>query len=326
MSKDEILELYLNKIYLGYRAYGVGAAAQVYFGKSVNQLTLSEMAMIAGLPKAPSTFNPLYSADRALARRNVVLSRMLDQHYITQQQYDEARSQPINASYHGPRVAFTAPYITEMVRQEMVKRYGDNAYTEGYQVYTTITERLQTAAQDAVRKNVIDYDMRHGYRGPERVLWHAGQPAWDSARISRELDNSPVYGPLLPAVVTSADAQSATVIVKGNQTLTLDLSQVRWARPFRSDISQGATPRTVDQVLQPGQLIRVRQQDNQWLLAQVPAVNSALVSLDSKTGAILALVGALTSTRVCLTERLRRYVRSVQTLNLSCIPPRWIRD
>ncbi len=291
LSKDEILELYLNKIYLGYRAYGVGAAAQVYFGKTVDQLTLSEMAMIAGLPKAPSTFNPLYSPERALARRNVVLSRMLDQNYITQQQYDEARQQPIDASYHGPQVAFTAPYITEMVRQEMVRRYGDNAYTDGFKVYTTITRRLQTAAQDAVRKNVIDYDMRHGYRGPQQVLWKATDTAWTTGRITRELNSVPVYGPLVPAVVTAADAQSASVVVKGNKTLSLDLPAVRWARPFKSDTLQGATPRTVDQVLQPGQLIWVRQSGDQWLLAQVPDVNSALVSLNSRTGAVIALVG-----------------------------------
>nr|WP_249213518.1 peptidoglycan glycosyltransferase/peptidoglycan DD-transpeptidase MrcA [Tatumella sp. JGM118] len=291
LSKDEILELYLNKIYLGYRAYGVGAAAQVYFGKNVDQLTLSEMAMIAGLPKAPSTFNPLYSPDRALARRNVVLSRMLDQHYITRQQYDDARVQAIDASYHGPEVAFSAPYITEMVRQEMVKRYGDNAYTDGFKVYTTITRRLQTAAQAAVQKNVIDYDMRHGYRGPQKVLWKSGDNAWDAAKISRELNTLPVYGPLIPAVVTAANASTASVTLKGDKVLSLDLAAVRWARPFKTDTQQGATPQTVNQVLQPGQLIWVRQTESQWLLAQVPDVNSALVSLNSKTGAIIALVG-----------------------------------
>ncbi len=141
LNKDEILELYLNKIYLGYRAYGVGAAAQVYFGKPIDQLTLSEMAVIAGLPKAPSTFNPLYSMDRATARRNVVLSRMLSEGYITRAQYDEARSEPIDASYHAPKIAFSAPYLSEMVRQEMVNRYGEQAYEDGYRVYTTITRK-----------------------------------------------------------------------------------------------------------------------------------------------------------------------------------------
>ncbi|MDU6454248.1 MAG: transglycosylase domain-containing protein, partial [Enterobacter hormaechei] len=162
LSKDEILELYLNKIYLGYRAYGVGAAAQVYFGKPIDQLTLSEMATIAGLPKAPSTFNPLYSLDRATARRNVVLSRMLSEGYISQSEYDKARSDVIDANYHAPEIAFSAPYLTEMVRQEMVSRYGDKAYEDGYRVYTTVTRKVQQAAQQAVRNNVMDYDMRHG--------------------------------------------------------------------------------------------------------------------------------------------------------------------
>lgn len=177
LTKDEILELYLNKIYLGYRAYGVGAAAQVYFGKDVSQLTLSEMATIAGLPKAPSTFNPLYSHDRAVARRNVVLSRMLDEHYITQAQYDQARSEDLVANYHAPEISFSAPYLSEMVRQEMIKRYGENAYTDGYKVYTTVTKRLQLAAQESVRNNVLAYDMRHGYRGPSNVLWKVGEAA-----------------------------------------------------------------------------------------------------------------------------------------------------
>lgn len=141
LTKDEILELYLNKIYLGYRAYGVGAAAQVYFGKTVDQLTLNEMAVIAGLPKAPSTFNPLYSMDRAVARRNVVLSRMLDEGYITQQQFDQTRTEAINANYHAPEIAFSAPYLSEMVRQEMYNRYGESAYEDGYRIYTTITRK-----------------------------------------------------------------------------------------------------------------------------------------------------------------------------------------
>lgn len=185
LSKDEILELYLNKIYLGYRAYGVGAAAQVYFGKSVDQLTLSEMAVIAGLPKAPSTFNPLYSMERATSRRNVVLSRMLSENYITQAQYDSAVREPIDASYHAPEIAFSAPYLTEMVRQEMVSRYGDQAYEDGYRVYTTIGRKDQLAAQNALRTNVMDYDMRHGYRGPSNVLWKVGETPWDSKKNHR---------------------------------------------------------------------------------------------------------------------------------------------
>lgn len=291
LSKDEILELYLNKIYLGYRAYGVGAAAQVYFGKPIDQLSLSEMAMIAGLPKAPSTFNPLYSHTRALARRNVVLARMLDQNYITQQQYNEARNTPLTASYHGPEIAFSAPYLSEMVRQEMVKRYGDKAYEDGYKVYTTVTRHLQEAAQQAVRNNVMAYDMRHGYRGPTNVLWKVGETSWDQTRIQNALKNLPTYGPLNAAVITSASADQATAMLKDGSSVTLNMAGVRWARAYKSDTLQGPTPRSVTQVLQTGQQIWVRKVNDDWWLGQVPAVNSALVSLNPEDGAVRALVG-----------------------------------
>ncbi|MDN5471954.1 MAG: peptidoglycan glycosyltransferase/peptidoglycan DD-transpeptidase MrcA, partial [Enterobacterales bacterium] len=292
LTKDEILDLYLNKIYLGYRAYGVGAAAQVYFGKTVDQLTLSEIAMIAGLPKAPSTFNPLYSHDRALARRNVVLSRMLDEKYITRAEYDQARSEPLEARYHGPEIDFSAPYLSEMVRQEMLKQYGENAYTDGYKVYTTVTKRLQLAAQSALRNNVIAYDMRHGYRGPSNVLWKVGQPTWSREQIMNSLKTLPTYGPLLPAVVTESSADEATVMLANGDNVTLPMATVRWARPFKTDRVQGPTPRRVNDVIQPGQQIWVRQDEEQkWWLAQVPDVNSALVSLNPQDGAVKALVG-----------------------------------
>ena len=291
LNKDEILELYLNKIYLGYRAYGVGAAAQVYFGKPVDQLTLSEMAVIAGLPKAPSTFNPLYSMDRALARRNVVLSRMLSENYITQAQYDEASSQPIDARYHAPEIAFSAPYLTEMVRQEMIKRYGEKAYEDGYRVYTTVTRKDQQAGQEAVRNNVMAYDMRHGYRGPGSVLWKVGETPWDSKKITAALKRLPGYGPLKAAVVTSASAEEATAQLADGTSVSLTMDGVRWARPWRSDTLQGATPRRVSDVVQAGQQIWVRQVDESWWLGQVPDVNSALVSINPHNGAIIALVG-----------------------------------
>jgi penicillin-binding protein 1A len=291
LNKDEILELYLNKIYLGYRAYGVGAAAQVYFGKSVEQLDLSEMAMIAGLPKAPSTFNPLYSMERATARRNVVLSRMLSEGYITQTQYDQAIREPIDASYHTPEIAFSAPYLTEMVRQEMVTRYGEQAYEDGYRIYTTITRKTQLAAQDALRKNVMDYDMRHGYRGPSNVLWKVGEAAWDNKRITDSLKGLPTYGPLAPAVVTAANPQEATAIMADGTSISLRMEGIRWARPYRSDTLQGTTPRKVTDAVQAGQQIWVRRVDDNWWLAQVPDVNSALVSVNPQNGAIIALVG-----------------------------------
>lgn len=291
LSKDEILELYLNKIYLGYRAYGVGAAAQVYFGKTVDQLTLSEIAVIAGLPKAPSTFNPLYSMDRATARRNVVLSRMLSEGYITQVQYDEARGQAIDASYHTPEIAFSAPYLSELVRQDLVARYGDKAYEDGYKVYTTVSRKIQQGAQEAVRNNVMAYDMRHGYRGPSNVLWKVGESAWDEKKIIDSLKSLPVYGPLFPAVVTRATAEEATALLADGSSVSLGMEGMRWARPYRSDTAQGPTPRKVTDVVQAGQQIWVRKVDTAWWLGQVPDVNSALVSLNPRDGAVLALVG-----------------------------------
>ncbi|WP_312632738.1 peptidoglycan glycosyltransferase/peptidoglycan DD-transpeptidase MrcA [Pseudescherichia sp.] len=291
MSKDEILELYLNKIYLGYRAYGVGAAAQVYFGKSVDQLTLSEIAVIAGLPKAPSTFNPLYSLNRATSRRNVVLARMMSEGYISQSQYDSARSEAIDANYHAPEIAFSSPYLSEMVRQDMVSRYGEKAYEDGYRVYTTITRKTQEAAQKAVRDNVMDYDMRHGYRGPANVLWKLGESPWDSKKITDSLRALPTYGPLLPAVVMQANAQEATAMLADGTSVSLRMDGVRWARPFRSDTAQGATPRRVTDAVQAGQQIWVRQVNDAWWLAQVPDVNSALVSINPQNGAVIALVG-----------------------------------
>ncbi|RYC39000.1 peptidoglycan glycosyltransferase/peptidoglycan DD-transpeptidase MrcA [Pectobacterium zantedeschiae] len=291
LTKDEILELYLNKIYLGYRAYGVGAAAQVYFGRPVDQLTLSEMAMIAGLPKAPSTFNPLYSYDRAVARRNVVLARMKDENYITQSQYDVARNEKLVANYHAPEISFSAPYVAEMARQEMVKRYGEDAYNDGYKVYTTVTKKLQTAAQDALRNNILAYDMRHGYRGPSKVLWKVGEGVWDKAKMTAALKALPIYGPLYPAIVTSTTADNAIAILSDGSNITLPMAGMRWARAYRSDTQQGPTPKRVTDVVQAGQQVWVRKVNDDWWLAQVPDVNSAIVSLNPKNGAIEALVG-----------------------------------
>lgn len=291
LNKDEILELYLNKIYLGYRAYGVGAAAQVYFGKTVNQLTLSEMAMIAGLPKAPSTFNPLYSLERATSRRNVVLARMLAEGYINQHEYKQARSQALEANYHGPKIAFSAPYIAEMVRQEMVKRYGEDAYNDGYRVYTTINRKVQQAGQKALRDNVIAYDMRHGYRGPSKQLWKVGETPWTQKKILNELKALPTYGPMQPAVVTRASPSAAQVTLADGSAVELTMDAMRWARPWRSDTQQGPTPRKVTDVVQAGQQIWVRHEDERWWLGQVPDVNSALVSINPHDGAVMSLVG-----------------------------------
>ena len=277
LSKQEILELYLNKIFLGYRSYGVAAAAQTYFGKNLDELTLSEMAVIAGLPKAPSTMNPLYSPKRAEERRNVVLGRMLDENKITKAEYDAAIKEPIVASYHGAKFEFRADYVTEMVRQEMVKRFGEeDAYTKGYKVFTTVLSKDQAEAQKAVRNNLIDYDMRHGWRGGA-PLWKKGEAVWDNERIVAFLKKLPDSEPFIPAAVTALGKNGAELLLANNETMTLSSNAMRWA---------GKSPVKV------GEQIWIRKRDNgEWVLGQIPAANSALVSLNSDNGAIEAIVG-----------------------------------
>ena len=277
LSKQEILELYLNKIFLGYRSYGVAAAAQTYFGKNLDELTLSEMAVIAGLPKAPSTMNPLYSPKRAEERRNVVLGRMLDENKITKAEYDAAIKEPIVASYHGAKFEFRADYVTEMVRQEMVKRFGEeDAYTKGYKVFTTVLSKDQAEAQKAVRNNLIDYDMRHGWRGGA-PLWKKGEAVWDNERIVAFLKKLPDSEPFIPAAVTALGKNDAELLLANNETMTLSSNAMRWA---------GKSPVKV------GEQIWIRKRDNgEWVLGQIPAANSALVSLNSDNGAIEAMVG-----------------------------------
>ena len=277
LSKQEILELYLNKIFLGYRSYGVAAAAQTYFGKNLDELTLSEMAVIAGLPKAPSTMNPLYSPKRAEERRNVVLGRMLDENKITKAEYDAAIKEPIVASYHGAKFEFRADYVTEMVRQEMVKRFGEeDAYTKGYKVFTTVLSKDQAEAQKAVRNNLIDYDMRHGWRGGA-PLWKKGEAVWDNERIVAFLKKLPDSEPFIPAAVAALGKNGAELLLANNETMTLSSNAMRWA---------GKSPVKV------GEQIWIRKRDNgEWVLGQIPAANSALVSLNSDNGAIEAMVG-----------------------------------
>lgn len=278
LNKDEILELYLNKIFLGYRSYGVAAAAKTYFGKALEDLTLSEMAIIAGLPKAPSTMNPLYSVKRATERRNIVLMRMLDEKYITQAEYEAALKEPVKASYHGTQMDFRADYVSEMVRQEMVRRLGEeDAYNRGYKVYTTIQSKDQEAAQKAVRNNLIAYDMRHGYRGGA-LLWKKDEVAWDEDRIIGFLKGLPNSEPFIPAAVLSVEKNGAELLLADGGKMTLSNQAMRWTGRANA--------------VKVGEQIWVRKRDNgEWVLGQVPQANSALVSLNADNGAIEALVG-----------------------------------
>jgi penicillin-binding protein 1A len=290
LSKDEILELFLNKILLGHRAYGVGAAADVYYGKTLDELTLAQCAMIAALPKAPSRINPITSPERALERRNYVLSRMLELGYIDAAAQAEAVAERDNAYYHGAATEISAPYLAEMVRREAVAMLGEEAYTGGYEVTTTIDSKWQSAADKAVMEGLELYDQRHGYRGAEA---HVDLP--DSASTDSWQEALSPYRPvagLLPGLVIEADADLALVFLKTGETVALALEDVSWARPFISRDRQGGAPATVTDVLRAGDIIRTRlRDDGRWRLGQLPDVEAALVSLDPTDGAIRALVG-----------------------------------
>nr|WP_285817569.1 PBP1A family penicillin-binding protein [Echinimonas agarilytica] len=304
LTKDQILELYVNKIPLGYRAHGVGAAAEVYFGKTVDELTLPEIAVIAGLPKAPSVLNPIHSIERATERRNVVLSRMLAVNAITQAQFDEASVAPLQGKYHGPAVEMNAPYVAEMVRQFMVEKYGEEAaYTQGYRVHTTVDSTLQQAAIHAVVQNLLDYDQRHGYRGAIANPWLMGEednvtlqmpsPPWDTAQTKKYLKKFKSYQSLSPAMVQEVGEQSATIALKTGQLSSINWDGMKWARAFISDDKQGPAPKTAGEILQPGDVVMVQPapESGEYLLSQLPEASAALIAMDPKDGAIQALVG-----------------------------------
>jgi penicillin-binding protein 1A len=293
LSKPEILELYLNKIYLGHRAYGVGAAARVYYGKDVDELTLAQTAMIAGLPKAPSSFNPLANPPRAIERRDYVLGRMLELGYIDKAAHDTAVAEPISASRYAPDIEVEAPYVAEMVRAEMVERFDEEAYTGGFSVYTTVTAEEQSAANAAVRNALDAYSERHGYYGAEGRL--EPLPDADEARDAALADRA-VVGELLPAIVTAVADKSATVYLGKGRSGEIDWDGMKWARPFVNIDRLGTQPKQAADVVQPGDIIRVRPAEDKdgaprWQLAQVPRVAGALVALAPDDGAIRALVG-----------------------------------
>ncbi len=263
LSKEKVLELYLNKIYLGQRAYGVAAAADVYFGKTLQELSLSEIALLAGLPQAPSRDNPVDNPRAALERRNHVLERMLANDYITQAQYEKAIATPLRARLHSRINTVEAPYVGEMVRAAMVEAYGDGAYTNGLKVYTTVDSHLQVAANDALKKGLLNYDARHGYRGPEKHLTKQSQ--WLS-----KLQQLSTINNMAPAVVIKS-GDSVTAVLANRQKVTV--TNARRAKLHKGDV------------------IRVIKGPNGYTLAQVPKAEAALVSLDPHTGEILALTG-----------------------------------
>jgi len=294
LTKDEILMLYLNKISLGHRSFGIGAAAQVYYGKTVDQLSLPEMAVLAGLPKAPSSNNPIYSPDNAKARRNIVLMRMLDEKHISQAEYDEARSAPITGKYHGAEITLSAHYVAGLAHRKLLKMYGsERAHNEGYNVYTTINKVAQEAANQAVTTNLHNYDKRHGYRGAIKVLWEAPSEDWSKEEIIKTLKKEPNFADLQPAVVVEVNEKSIQVISKKAKgaTQTINWDGLKWARAYISDSKQGKAPKVASDVAAVGELIWVRLVDGVLELSQYPDASAAFVSLDPHDGAVTSMVG-----------------------------------
>ncbi|MBH8579644.1 penicillin-binding protein 1A [Bisbaumannia pacifica] len=331
LSKEEILELYVNKIFLGHRAYGIAAAAETYYDRPLEELTLAQMAMIAGLPKAPSAFNPLANPERSLIRRNWILYRMRELGHIDQATYAEAVAAPITARRHVAQVEVEADYMAEMARQFAVDRYGDEAYTGGYRITTTLDSELQPMAREALSRGLIAYDTRHGWRGPEQTEIPAGlveaQERTERRGLEEELDESPEVletarraaassqsevagvdgdvsnwlnvlertprlGPLHPAIVVAAEGREMRVLTADGEVVTLDWEGLRWARRYRSAQWREGEPGSAAEIAAPGSLVRILQrEDGSWRLSQRPDAEGSIVVLDPDSGAILALQG-----------------------------------
>lgn len=288
LTKDEILTLYVNKIYLGHRAYGIEAAAQIYYGKSIKELNLAQLAMIAGLPKAPSENNPIVNPKRSLERRNWVLKRMLDLGSITQERYAEEIQRPEVARIHTIHPELNAPYIAEMVRAEMVERFGGEAYTAGYTVITTVDSEKQDFASEAVFNGLVSYDQRHGFRGAEMQLGTLPVEQWNT-----ELKKFINLGGLEPVIVTAVDDKSITVELRNKSQRTVDWDSMKWARRFNNSNSMGVMPKAPKDVVQIGDVVRVQlNEDGQTaLFSQIPHAEAALIALEPQDGSIIALSG-----------------------------------
>ena len=313
-SKQQILELYLNKIFLGQRAYGVAAAAEVYFGKTLKELSIAEAATIAGLPAAPSRLNPVSSPDQARDRRGYVLRRMLELDFISEAEFAAALDTPVESKLHGPKLDLEAPYVAEMARDEAVRRLGETATTDGYQVITTIDSRLQRAAGNALRIALQEYDRRHGFRGAitrvdinsltaAETRQERSDPSTEDETVDNRLQNIlrtyPVFGDLHSAVVTriypqrtsnGPAANSAEFFVRDTGYITVPWDSIKW-RPFVNDNAVGAAPATVSDMLAPGDIVYLRDTEKGWQLSQVPAVQGAVVAMDPQDGATAALAG-----------------------------------
>ena len=289
LSKDEILELYINQIYLGQRAFGFAAAAQTYFGKSLSQVSLSEAAMLAGLPKAPSAYNPVVNPNRAKLRQLYVLRRMHELNYINDQEFEAAERQPIVAVHGGNEFGAKADYFAEMVRQAVYDKYQDDAYTQGFKVYTTIRQKDQLAAYQAVRTGVLDYDRRHGFRGPEGFIDLSKVSSGGNInfeQLDEALQDVTDNDDLIPAVVLEASPKLVRVYCKGGETVEISGDALQFIQPALTK----KVP--LNQRVNVGSLIRVQKDvSGVWQVSQLPQVEAAFVSCNPQDGAIYSLVG-----------------------------------
>ena len=279
LTKEEILTLYVNKIFLGKNAYGIAAAAKIYYNKNLDQLSIAQMAMIAGLPKAPSKYNPVVNPTRALERRNWILGRMLQLGYINQTQYKQAIAEPVNLDMPERGINNKYPYVGEMVRSELVEKFGEQAIDSGYKVYTTINSQRQAFAEQSVQEGLEAYDRRHGWRGAE---------AHD-----KPLSDFIPYANTYPAKVVKVEKNSFEALMQDGSTVTVPWSGMSWAAPYRNANSIGPAPRTAAQIVKINDIIRLRPNDNKtsWALVQIPKAQGQLIALNPNNGAIEAIVG-----------------------------------
>ena len=286
LSKDQILELYINQIYLGQRAYGFRSAAQIYFGKTLDELTVAEVAMLAGLPKAPSAFNPVANPKRAALRQRYVLRRMLQLGFIDEKQHDEALKQPVVVKRDASEFAVHAEFVTEMARQIAVEQFPQDAYTRGLKVYTTILKADQNAAYSSLRRNVLDYDRRHGYRGAEAYVEMSDIKSEQDEALDEFLQDFSDAEDMHPAVVLQADAKQIRAYRRGGEIVTISGDGLKFAARM---IEDKAPP---NRRLRRGAIIRVQRDDrNNWRITQMPEVEAAFISTDPQTGAVRSLVG-----------------------------------
>ncbi|WP_288843053.1 penicillin-binding protein 1A [uncultured Deefgea sp.] len=285
LSKDQILELYINQIYLGQRAYGFSSAAQTYFGKNLKDLTVAEFAMLAGLPKAPSAYNPIVNPKRATLRQMYVLRRMAELNFIDAAQYKAAQTERLVFSRNSQQFPVHAEYVAEMVRQMMFKKYQEATYTQGFQVFTTINSQAQNDAYSALRNGILDYDNRHGYRGPEGFIDAALLANQIDEQLDEALNNIKEADDLRPAVVLSSNSKEVNAYLQGGEKITIQGEGLRFARSALSDKNTPANR------IRPGAIIRVNATEKGWAIKQLPDVEGAIVAMNPQSGAIRALVG-----------------------------------